>query len=151
MIQRNQFEARINRWIAAAFGVLLLLVGAPFLVLGATGIFKSFSDNPDSIITALMLGSTLIGFFCVWTGVRMAFNLRRADGGLLSPSMLRTGGVYFVSVPIFLIYMDGGFEWENTWVLLEIGFSLGLAGTCFALASRRQHPVLGGESFPNDT
>lgn len=151
MKKRDPFEVGVSRWVSSAIGVLLALVGSPFLAVGALGIFRSMTDPPESVTVALLISSTLVGMFCVWTGIRMAFQIRRSDGGLLSPAMLRTGGVYFALVPLFLIYIDGGIKAQNAWLLLEIVLSLGLAGACFALANRRQHSKLGGEHFRDGT
>ncbi len=76
---------------------------------------------------------------------------KRKDGGLLSPLVLRIGGLYFLLVPLIMFFSAGEVNWRSVMWILEMGFYLVVAGTCFALASKRQLPVLDQESVDSDT
>ena len=142
-MERSPLEADVNKWVASAFGVLLALVGAPFLVVGGFAVYRFLSGTPDATIVFLGIASMLLGAFCVQTGIRMVFGIRRNEGGLFPPFVLRTAGVFFLLAPVILLFARDGFDWRSVTLLLEIGFYLVVAGTCFALANRREHPPLG--------
>ena len=147
---RTPFEMRINKWIASGFGVLLMLVGAPFLLIGLFGLYSFVFDDENSTL-ALILGiGAPIGAYCVWTGARMAFGAKRKEGGLFSPFALRAAGVLFAVVPLVLLFVDEP-GWSTIPRIVEVGFFWLASAACFGLASRRQHPVLGRETVDGDT
>ena len=133
------------------FGVLLVLVGLPFLILGLLGTAKSAWEGNGNDTLVFIVLAALGGLFCVWTGVRMIGGSKRKDGGLLSPLVLRIGGLYFLLVPLIMFLSAGEVNWRSLLWILELGFYLVVAATCFALASKRQLPVLDQESVESDT
>jgi len=80
----------------------------------------------------------------------MIFGVKRRDGGVLSPFILRLGAVYFVAAPIVLWFVPDGGSWRSWWFLLELGFYFSAAGACVFLANRRQHPTLIEDSAHNE-
>ncbi|MEO1019471.1 MAG: hypothetical protein AAFY56_17530 [Pseudomonadota bacterium] len=143
------FSSSVNRKISIAAGIALLIVGSPMLLLGGVAVFHIFSKGVDSFPLGFVAVLLIVGVFCVSTAIRMILGRKREDGGLLSPFALRTAGVLFATVPAFLILTEG-VTLRSLWTILEIGFFFAVAGSCFALASRRQHPVLGEDNSKVD-
>ena len=143
-------DTETNKKTTRTAGLILILVGSPFFAAGVLGLIKLRSDDiSDSILITVAIAG-LVGLFCVWTGGRMVLGLKRGDGGLFSPFTLRTAGVLFGATPIFLILSSEEFSWRSASFLLETGFFFGVSAALFALASRRQNPVLGQEYLDND-
>ena len=145
------YEIPVSRKVSIVFGVLLTMIGSPFLVLGVLGSFKLVRDGVGNDTLFFVMLSGVVGLFCAWTGTRMIAGRKRKDGGLLSPLALRIGGLYFLLAPIALfLTADESDSWPLV-LILELGFYLVVASTCFAIATRRQTPVLDVESVGNDT
>lgn len=143
------FSSSVGRRTGIAAGLALLAIGTPVLLMGIVAVFRISPSDFDAFLLGFVAILLVVGFFCVSTALRMILGRSRRDGGLFSPFVLRTAGVLFAIVPVLLVFA----EWPNLrslWTLLEVGFFLAVAGSCFALASKRQHPVLGDDVTDSD-
>ncbi len=143
------YSSTVGRKTSIAAGIALLLVGLPFLLLGAFGFFRIATTDIDEFHLGFAAVLFVIGVFCVSTAIRMMLGRKREDGGLFSPFVLRVAGTLFAIVPVLLIFADG-LDLRSLGTLLKVGFFLAVAGSCFALASRRQYPVLGQDNTSID-
>lgn len=145
----SSLGSSVGRKTSIAAGIALLIVGAPVLLMGLAAIvlvpFKDF----DRVLAGSVTVFLVVGVFCVSTAIRMIVGRKRHDGGLLSPFVLRSAGAFFVLAPVLLMF-DKGVDLRSIWRLLELGFCLAVAGGCFALASKRQHPVLSQDGIAGD-
>ena len=65
------YDLPISRKVSFVFGVFLILVGLPFLILGLLGTVKSAWEGNGNDTLVFIVLAALVGLFCVWTGVRM--------------------------------------------------------------------------------
>ena len=147
----TNLDSAVARKLAIAIGVVLLLVGVLFFIAGVAGVVSFFAKNPGRSVLVIAIISTVSGAYCIAVAIRMVFGLKRIDGGLLSPGVLRSAGILFLILPVILFIDSDRSNWKSLRSLLELGFSWSVSAGCFALASRRQHPVLGQDRLPNDT
>jgi hypothetical protein len=145
----TSLQSPIGRRVSIAFGTLLLVVGLPFLVLGTVGVFRIESAEPPIVV--VVVASMAVGVFTSLTGLRMILGLKRRDGGLFSPFVLRIAGLVFAVTPLILLFTVGRADWRSLWLVIELGFYFAVAGACFAIASRRESPVLSGPTLPEDS
>jgi hypothetical protein len=143
------FSSSVGRKTSIAAGIALLIVGLPILLMGIVAVVRISPKDFDAFLLGFVAVLLVVGVFCVSTAARMVVGRRREDGGLLSPFVLRTAGVLFAILPVFLIFAEA-VSLRSLWTILEIGFFLAVAGSCFALASKRQHPALSQSSNAND-
>lgn len=143
-------DTETNKRTTRVFGLILILVGSPFLAIGVLSLVKLRSENTDTSILVTVAIAGLVGLFCVWTGGKMVLGLKRGDGGLFSPFVLRTAGVLFGLMPIVHFLFSEELSWRSIYFLLETGFFFGVSAALFALAGRRQNPVLGQEYLDNE-
>ena len=144
------FELAVSRKVEIGAGVGLGLVGLPFLIMGGAGFWALLFRDPAASILALAVVSFVVGLFCVWTAIRMIFGVRRQDGGVLSPFILRLAALYFAAAPILLWFVSDRGSWRSWWFLLERAFYFSAAGACLLLANRRPHPALVQGPAQND-
>jgi hypothetical protein len=147
---RVNFGSTVNRKVEIGAGISLAIVGLPFFLLGAAGIWAILVGEYDAILSTVAILGFAAGAFCVWTGARMVLGLKRSDGGLLSPFVLRLAALFFAIGPIVLLLVEGEFSWSSMWRILELAFFFSVAGACLLLANRRQHQTLGQNSVEND-
>lgn len=55
------FDSGVNRKVAIAVGVLLFLIGTPFLVLGAIGFMKLAREGAAQSMFVIILLAALVG------------------------------------------------------------------------------------------
>lgn len=147
---REHFGSSVNRKIEFVAGILLTIVGLPFFLFGGAGIWELLVGELDVRLYAFAILSLIVGAFSIWTGGRLTLGLKRPDGGLLSPFVLRLGAFLFAVVPIFLLLASDSISWRSFWMILELAFSFSAAGACLLLANRRQGSTLGQKSVEND-
>lgn len=139
---RTNYGSKVNRKIEIAAGLALTIVGLPFLVLGVTGTWAMVTEGLEGSLYVVTILGVIAGAFGVWIGARMVLGLRRRDGGLLSPFVLRLAALFFAVTPIVLAFASDRFSWRSIWMILELAFSFSVAGSCLVLANRRQQKNL---------
>jgi hypothetical protein len=147
---RVNFGSTVNRKVEIGVGISLAIVALPFFLLGGAGIWTILVGENDAVLSTVAILGFVIGAFCIWTGVRLTLGLKRPDGGILSPFVLRLAAVFFAVGPIVLLLASDEFSWRSMWKILELVFYFSAAGACLLLANRRQHQTLGQNSVEND-
>ena len=126
--------SRQSRAYESVIGSMALLLGVPLLGLTLLGSWRIIERWPDVMPTTsvlVVLGSAAaIGLFLSSAGLRLATDRRRDDGGLLSPIVLVLGGLFFLSAPAILFWLEG-----STTVSMSAMWLAGIA--CFVLARQR--------------
>ena len=114
-------------------GIGLAAVALPFFLLGVFGIYVILTESdsePVSLAVLAALGA--FGGLCLLPAWRLISGRRRpGDGGLLSPSALRIGGLFFVVAPVVMLF-------KMPWAFLEAACLLGAGAACFTLARHRE-------------
>jgi hypothetical protein len=144
------FGSSVNRKVEVVAGVLLAVVGVPFFVVGGTALWAIIMGKLEDALYAFTILGIAIGAFCLWTGARMIFGLKRSDGGLLSPFVLRLAALFFAVGPIVLLVTSDRLSLWSLWRVLELALFFAAAGACLVLANRRQHQTLGQDSVESD-
>jgi len=126
----DQLVARGARAFEILIGSVAGVAGCALLVLAAFVAVKVKREVSVPVLVFELLSLVLGLVLCV-AGLRLVTARRRADGGLLSPWILRLGGVIFLFGPVAAVLNRSWFA------LLEAGVSLSAAVACFALANRR--------------
>ncbi len=112
-------------------GAALVLVGAVAICVGVSW---AVLDNPRRLWTLIEYGLLIagVGIVAIVLGVRLVLHRQRSrDGGLMSPTALRLGGLALL-VGSALPLMRGSLG------ILHILGMLGAVVACFALARKRE-------------
>ena len=132
---RNFFASRVSRPFQVVAGVIVFAAALLALVFGASAVYVT-TTRADQRVGASIIAVVFLtlGILSLDYALRLLLGLRRRDGGLVSPAVLRCAGVYFAVFPFVLLVFDG---WHWVVFLLHLASS----GACFALASRRASPA----------
>lgn len=135
-------RSTFDRWAVIFLGILLLLISSPVNIFATLIAWVAIRDGGleiESFIT--MIVAFAIGLFCAWTSIKMVFNLKRRDGGLLSPFVLRLGGLLFSIAPFLHIselLRKEGSSHSSLWLIWQTVACIVIACGCFILAKHRQ-------------
>ena len=141
LLDVERYLAPSNRPSEIALGLFvgslgLLFVGLASYVVG-WGVLHGLLKGPFDkgwlgfvLVPAIMY---ILGVPGLWVAFRLLTGRARRDGGLLSPGVLRLGGVLTILVPVVLVIAAPTHAWA--WVHLLSFTSAGIA--CFILAARR--------------
>lgn len=124
-----------GRWLEIVIGSVSAVVGLALLAGCFFFAYRIFGSPSDPAVIVLLVCAVSFALVLSVAGVRLLFNLRRRDGGLLPPLLLRVGGLIFFSAPILMII-------QRDWAIIEAGFAIAAGVACFVLANRRNDIVI---------
>jgi len=132
-MQESEYRKAPSRPAQVLAGIALGVLALPFLLLGVLGVYATLSEpEPEPAPLAVFAALGAFGGLCMFPAWRLiSGKRRRGDGGLLPPSALRAGGVFFLVAPIAMLF-------EMPWAFFEAGSLLGAGIACFALARHRE-------------
>jgi hypothetical protein len=140
----DQFAARASRGFEILLGLVSTLLGAILLLAMAFATYNMLGHHVSLSVIAVLLATTGLGLLLLSAGLRLVTAKHRSDGGLLSPWILRFGGVFFLFAPFALLITQ--LSWS---VVFEAGVLLSAGIACFALANRRSQLGSGADG-PNN-
>jgi hypothetical protein len=123
--------ARQSRAFERFIGLLAGTTGAVLLLFSGVGALRSVGNTMTAGVATVLGIAAALGFLLGFAGVRLIWSKRRSDGGLLSPWILRLGGIIFFCAPIAMIINRQYFH------LIDAGVCLSAGVACFALANLR--------------
>src|SRR4051812_34386123 len=121
--------ARQSRGFERFIGLIAGTTGAVLLLFSAVGALRTLGNTMTAGVATLFGISGAFGLLLVSAGVRLIWSRRRSDGGLLSPWVLRLGGIIFLCAPVAMITNRQYFH------LVEAGVCVSAGVACFALAN----------------
>jgi hypothetical protein len=131
-METGKYSAPAPRYLTLAVGLVATLIGAGLLALGGFGGYRMLYETPGTSVTIILCISLVIGLAMLSWGLRLVSGRHRRDGGLLSPWVLRSGGVILLIGPIAILASH-----RSLVSLVEAGTMLSAGVAAFAIARRR--------------
>ena len=119
-------------------GIVALAVGLGLLSFVAFAAYRLFGRSPGPGFLTFIVACALVGLFMGSVGLRLAVARPRPDGGLLSPWVIRFGGLLFILSPFVMLAM-------RSWHVIEAGVLFAAGVACFVLANRREERTHGAQ------
>lgn len=130
-LSQTNFETPVARPIEIISGAALVVIGAGAVFVGAAW---AVFDNPRRQWEMVEFGALIagLGIAALVLGIRLLLHRRRPrDGGLMSPTALRLGGLGLL-IGSALPLARGAIG------LVHVAATLGAVAACFVLARRRE-------------
>lgn len=127
---RTDYLSTSPRWFEIVIGCVSSVLGFALLAGCLYSVYLLFGSPISSVVVVLVLSAASMGLILLAAGVRLLLSWRRHDGGLLSPLILRLGGMVFLFAPVAMLV-------QRDFAIIEAGFAVAAGVACFVLANRR--------------
>ena len=139
MADVSRYAAPTPRGLELLVGIVAMVLGAPVLLFGVLAGVSVFRGHLVTSQVVLAVAAVGVGLLLLTAGFRLLTHKSRGDGGLLSPWLLRLGGLIFLVGPFAMLANN-----HALMAFVKAGSCVAAGVACFFIARRRESAKVHG-------